>query len=346
MTKSKERVVDLRIETLRGFAILGVVCNHISLWMISALNKTNVDPGLASGFLLFFMEFFSPLRMPLFTVISGWVYALMPVSKHNIKPFFLAKVRRVIIPLFFVSTVLYFISGLVTDNYPGIVGRNPQEVLPHEFWKMWFYHFGHLWFLQAIILLFILIALIDTWRAMADIRQWFFWLGASVIVYYALPDHIEFWSISKTKTILPFFIFGVGLHRFQEQIFASKFVKFTGLLVVAALLIKYLGWPWILAKHDGILTLVIGTIAPVYLLSLNLKFKPLVWIGKYSYTIYLYHGLPWLFLSTLGLGLLAGGLQWVWICMFLTSGLLFPVVTEKIGGRIPYLRSPLLGKKP
>lgn len=325
---------------------MGVVFNHISLWMISALNKIEVEPGFASAFLLFFMEFFSPLRMPLFTVISGWVYALMPVTKDNLKPFFLAKIRRIIIPLFFVATVLYFVSGVVNDTYPGIVGRNPQEVLPHQFWKMWFYHFGHLWFLQAIIILFVLIALIDASRAMTNIKQWLFWLGTTIVVYYALPDHIELWSISKTKTILPFFIFGVGLRRFQEQIFSSKFVKFTWPIVAVALLIKYFDWPWILAKHDGILNLVIGTIAPVYLLSLNIKVKPLIWVGKYSYTIYLYHGLPWIFLSTLGLGLLAGGFQWVWIFVFLTSGLLFPVVTETIGVKIPFLRCPILGKKP
>ena len=345
MIKPK-RPVDLRIETLRGFAILGVVCNHISLWMIAALNKSNIEPGMASNILMFFMEFFSPLRMPLFTVISGWVYALMPVNKENIKRFLLSKIRRIIIPLFFISTVLFFVTGLVTSLYPSLGGLRGPELSPLEFWKTWFYHFGHLWFLQAIVVLFIVLAVIDLLGAMAHFRHWLIWLAATSLFYFMFPDDIEFWSLSKTKAILPFFIFGVGLNRFEEQIFSSALIKFIGPAVVALLVLKYIDRPWIITRHDWPLTLLIGTLAPVYLLSLNLTFKPLIRVGKYSYTIYLYHGLPWIFLSSLGLELIAAGSQLGYIVMFLASGLLFPVVTEMIGSKIPYLRTPLLGKKP
>ena len=346
MIKPKKRSVDLRIETLRGFAILGVVFNHTGAWIIAALNKSNIEAGWESNILMFFMEFFSPLRMPLFTVISGWVYALMPVDKENIKTYLLSKVRRIIIPLFFISTILFFITGLVNNIYPSLGGSHGQVLSPLEFWKTWFYHFGHLWFLQAIVVLFILIAVIDLLGAMNHFRQWLIWLAATSLFYFVFPDHVEFWSLSKTKVILPFFIFGVGLNRFEEQIFASKLVKFIGLAVVAALVLKYIGRPWIIARHDWPLTLFIGTLAPVYLLSLNIKIKPLIGIGKYSYTIYLYHGLPWIFLSSLGLELITAGYQLGYIVMFLASGLLFPVVTEMIGSKISYLRTPLLGKKP
>jgi len=346
MATSKKNT-DNRIETLRGLAILGVVLHHANLRMINALIECNVDPGYISNIMSMCSEFFAPLRMPLFTIISGWVYAIRPVNFSNLRVFFAGKVRRIILPLFFLSTAFYFAIGYTTNEFPGIVGKNPQAVLPHEFWKLWFFHFGHLWFLQALTLIFIFVAFVDSWGLMDDMKKWIFWVIATSLAVYIIPRHIEFFSINRMRNIIPFFFFGVGLYRFREQIFSSRYLILLAIPILAAsLLIDYFKWPWLIARHYWPLALLIGMIAPVALLSLNFKCKPLIWIGKYSYTIYLWHGFAWYFLMTIGLKLIAAGYQWAFALMFLITGLLFPVLIEKTGIKIPLLRTFVLGKKP
>ena len=66
---------NLQVETLRGFAIVPVVMGHVIGSASDGGMKVSED-----SFLRYLYFTFEYLRMPLFTVISGWVYALRPSS--------------------------------------------------------------------------------------------------------------------------------------------------------------------------------------------------------------------------------------------------------------------------
>ena len=52
-------------------------------------------------------DLFAPLRMPLFTFLSGFVYAYFPVMTGRVAPFATKKLRRLGLPLLTLTTIYY-----------------------------------------------------------------------------------------------------------------------------------------------------------------------------------------------------------------------------------------------
>ncbi len=73
---------DNSVQTLRGFAIILVVMGHVIGYKGDEGMKVADDSFWR--YMYYTLEYF---RMPLFTVISGWVYTLRPVSKETIGKF-------------------------------------------------------------------------------------------------------------------------------------------------------------------------------------------------------------------------------------------------------------------
>jgi glucan biosynthesis protein C len=336
---------DLRIETLRGVAIIAVVWGHAVLWMNGLIEQQNAQPAsiyhLAEGI----ANAFQPLRMPLFTVLSGWVYALRPVAAGHLQRFATGKFRRILVPLFFLSTLKYFSLIWLNDEYPAIRGAETTPVMPEDFWQLWFFRFGHLWFLQALIFIFLCVAIIDFLGWMQTVKQWLFWVALTALLYL-VPIQWEFWSLVKVPTIMVFFFVGVGIHRFRKELSDPGIVKVAWFFFIMGMLVHLLwkfgdigfrGWPHFL---------LVGALGPISLLSMNWVWQPLVSIGSYSYTIYLYHGLAFE-AHRLFDGLLEQPHhQLVWFVLMLASGLFLPVLLDRLVRRIRYLRTPMLGRKP
>ena len=329
---------DLRIETLRGIAILGVVGNHVGLWLAKAQAEVGVPEDEVTMVTAFIAEFFAPLRMPLFTVLSGWVYALHPVAGGDAGRFFRGKFRRIVLPLLMVSLFMYFATYLVTGQHDTLPGQG--QIPFNDAWRVVVFHYGHLWFLQALILLFVFVAVVDRLGWMNSITTWIFWMAVAAFTFKLLPRDIEFWSVSRAAKIFVFFIFGVGLCRFQEQLMRFPYWKHTGWLVAAGLVVDYL-----VQRPYWTLTVVLGCGAPLFLLSLNFVNRPLVWVGRYSYSIYLYHGLPWIFMFPFFLALAGGGSSLVWAMVFGLAGVFVPILIDRGFDKVPIVNTFLLGRK-
>lgn len=114
------------IETLRGIAILLVVIGHVIGSTSSGGMK--VDD---SSFYRYLYCFFENIRMPLLTVISGWVYALHPIEKSKTWLFLRKKVRRLLFPMIFVGSTYYIIQYLTP-------GTNMKHSLG-DIWQIYIY---------------------------------------------------------------------------------------------------------------------------------------------------------------------------------------------------------------
>lgn len=335
-------------DTLRGFAMLAVVAHHVALWLDKGLAAQLADSSVMVELIQYQSTVLQPLRLPLFTILSGFIYAHRPVQSKTAIPFINGKFRRILIPLFFVSCVTYlkdvFIAGNVPSyKYEGVV----YEVAAQDFWVLWFFHYKHLWFLQALMIIFGLVLLLDLLKQMNTLKSWLFW----VAVFTALPYVFEgssLWSTTKTAHLAVYFFIGLGFYRFRETFTKSRWLLPIAWLVFFAMMLLNIAWKLdIVELTDTRLMYVLAGASGSYcLLNLHLSLKWLAWIGGFSYTIYLYHGLGMethlLFDNLLHHGS-AGHL--LWFVLTLGFGVIIPIGIHKVFEKIPLIRTPVLGKR-
>jgi len=138
------RQKDDSIESLRAIAIILVLGIHIT-----------ADPVISNStdFYSYLSLAFQNIRMPLFTVISGYLYAQRRLYSKYLYSFFQGKARRLLIPLIFVSCCEFISKGVL----PGV--NNPTDL--HNLWKVIIYPYEHYWFIQTILIIFFVVGLMD-----------------------------------------------------------------------------------------------------------------------------------------------------------------------------------------
>src|SRR3569833_839663 len=109
---------SLRVQTLRGLACLLLVAFHVIGSHATSGLRVDADSAYRQ-----FANLFMHLRMPLFTFLSGFVYAYRPAALGYAGTFAGKKFRQILLPLLCVST-LYFLLTLVV---PGAAGRWPRR---------------------------------------------------------------------------------------------------------------------------------------------------------------------------------------------------------------------------
>ena len=338
----------IETDTLRGLAILAVVFHHDLLWMANTLLAVSLKKSVAFYGLNAIAKFLQPVRLPLFTILSGMLYALKPVSTGTVQPFMQGKIRRILIPLFCISTLKFFEIYLIRGELSAPPWDNVGIDGPEDFWKMWFFHFGHLWFLQAIFIIFVTIMLVDLLGLMNNLKAWLGWL-AFLTILPIVYDVGTFFSVGGASNLIVFFFFGAGLTRFRETIFQPRVMAWAWLGTITGMAV-YVVWQlkWLHFNDTGerLILVFVGLLGALCLLSLRFKFAWLAKIGAYSYTIYLFHVIIFeshlLFDSLLAHGPLG---QFLWFAMMLVFAVSGSIAIDKFFSRIPVLRTLLLGKK-
>lgn len=329
MTAKPEK--DQSIETLRGIAIVLLV----SLHCIEGL-----EPGVRSedGY-AYYAYSFESLRMPLFTVISGYVYALRPLT-GAIGSFLRGKARRILFPLLSVTTLICLFKTLA----PGIT--SPMDL--QDTWRAYLFSFGHLWFLQAIFFVFVTISILESRNLLASPQRWAICLGSAFVLKFVLPP-TDFLSLGGYLYLLPFFILGVGINRFEETIFKPRIVfPLVGLSIIT-LTLQQLSWFGVVSLESGkhsVLGVLIGLSTNVVLFRYRRALPLLPKLGFFAYTIYLFHGFGIAAsnraLSLVGAGSINEHLRFV---AKLAGGLALPIIANHILMRIPMLSLVFLGLK-
>ena len=334
----------LETDTLRGLAMLAVLFHHAVLWSWGPLE---LYPEANRQFFRLaesLSTLLQPVRMPLFTILSAWIYSGRPVTATTVKPFIAAKIRRILLPLIFASTVSYFLEYWLDPDLPKIFG---VERGPAEFWKFWFVYFGHLWFLQALFTIFILMVVIDRLEWMNSIRSWGIWLAVLTVLPEVTPN-TTVWSLGKTAELAVFFFFGVGLRRFANELGRPGTTRVAWAIFSFALTycavaqfgiseLPALRLPEVLA----------GTTGAMCLMSIKLRVPLLALLGGYSFTIYLYQNLG-LYLHLFYDGLLGRGVggQVLWMSLSIALAVAVPIILHKVAKDVPTVRTFMLGLRP
>ncbi|WP_344695594.1 acyltransferase [Sphingomonas rosea] len=266
------------IDTLRGLACLFLVGYHAALGATQHLDTQSA--GLA-----LFNEVFALVRMPLFSFLSGYVYAYRRATPGNLPRFTAAKIRRLLIP--FVTMTIVFLA--IRTIVPGMAGPTIADA-PHAL----IFGYSQLWFLQSIMVVFVIVAVTECllWRkpqlAVAVI------MATSLILYFTPIRDIQTFSLGQAFYLLPFFAFGVVINSFGKEV-----ARLQRLLVpVSAGLFAILLWAAVreisatsAISRFGVTGLGVG-LTSLYLLQVAMpRSRALSAVGSYSFTIFLLHSI-------------------------------------------------------
>jgi glucan biosynthesis protein C len=325
---------NLHIETLRGIAVILMVAGHV----IGA----SADVGMRVDDASIWRSCYDSLlflRMPLFTVLSGAVYAMRPVASGKGRRFLKGKVRRLLVPAIVVGGTFYITQALI----PGV--NSPPEL--SEIWHVAVYSYAHFWFLHALMLIFLLIVALELAGAMASFRGW---LACAAIAFTAAAANWSpspIFALDSAIYMLPFFLWGLGIYRFREA-FDRRDVTLAMLgITIATVAVRQLTLAGVMqlpiGRQDAI-TLVAGLAACALLLHVRFRISWLAKIGAFSYGIYLLHvfgtGGSRIVLAKAGITN-----EVVLFTIGLAAGIAFSIVAELILSKSAIARTLVFGRR-
>lgn len=326
---------NLYIQTLRGLAIILVVAGHV----IGSEGSGGMKVGEHSilRYLYFSTEY---IRLPLFTVISGWVYSNKPVVPEFRIPFLRGKIRRLVIPMLVFSTLLFFSRYFI----PGTNFKAEIKTFPSIF----LFPYDIYWYLYSLFIIFVAMSFLDRASWFHNFSGWILTLLAATLVFFISGNWMvnvpNYFSFKGAIYLFPFFLLGVGAFRFGHVLFQPKISYLYGVAFVLLIGLQQMAWLGYASKFSrySIPALAIGFTSVLLLLNLKAKSALLVWIGKYAYGIFLLHVF---FAGSFRMTLLKAGIHHQWIIFGLTSflALAFSILTEKLISRFPLLQSVFFG---
>ncbi|MBI1336045.1 MAG: acyltransferase family protein [Phycisphaera sp.] len=342
------RAHDPTIQTLRGVAILALVAYH--LFSMDPSFGVPIKPG---SFFHALHELFHYIRMPLFTTVSGYVYAMRPVRVGESWEFLRKKTRRLLWPFFTLTTLAMFYFHF---RGHGWTWRGLGMVR-----YVYIYPYAHLWYLQALSLIFLLVVLLERLGAMKSLLRWW-WVFAAVstaALVFDIPTMIrlltwEFaygWSLLRAVYLLPWFVLGLGVCRF-----GTRMPRKTLTVMACVMLAVGLGCQWVIYRVEwntasgGVeevrsIALLVGLSACYLLLTYRFRQDTLAWWGERSYEIYLFH-VTGIYLARLGVDGMGFSETGAWaVTLGLCGGLLLPLVLRYAFRKTRWTRRIVLGMR-
>jgi peptidoglycan/LPS O-acetylase OafA/YrhL len=328
---------DVYIETLRGLACVLLVAFHVIGTPDSGMRVADHTIWRA------FADMLTPLRMPLFAFISGFVLTVSIASLADYRRSLLTKLRRLALPLITASVIYNAIYG--------VAGMKHFVSSPVD---LFFFPFIHLWYLQATILIMLLVltlALITDARSkVLAVLTLMLSVPLAVLI---LRSDVDVFSLSGLGYLLPFFALGMcvrqNLLAFCDWVAAGQGPATRLALTVAVILLLLGLWLW------GEIEWPAGKTAwPVMLLSAalclalfaaRLKWAPLTWLGAYSYVIFIFHPL-FESASRHFLMLVAPAVpEWIVFLSGMVTGLILPIALHHVALSFRVTALLLLGIK-
>lgn len=312
----------LSIDTLRGLACILLVAYHVIGHDSTAGLRLPPDHVLPQS-----NDLLALVRMPLFSFLSGFVYAWRPYS-GNPQGFFKGKVRRLIVPMLLVGTFFAVVQAHTPGANAGQYDWRMLHIVP----------VAHYWFLESLFIIFMVTALLEHFALLSTPGRFTLaWLLA-VLVFLANPMPIYF-GLQGATYLLPFFLLGLASNRFGEQLPRGRVLLLAGALVVGlGLYLVLAGEP--VPDRTGLIAILISAGACMFLVRSHIELRWLAWIGVYSFAIYLFHSM---FSAASRIVLMQLGVNSVPVlfALGLVAGVAGPILAAVVLRRVPLGHLPL-----
>ena len=227
-------------------------------------------------------EWLLPVRMPLFSAISGLILALTAKDFTRLD-FLKHKAKRLLIPFYTLGS-LQFIATYIFHKLP----LTPHDLFLHLFeGRLRFY------FLMAIFSIFVMVFILGKLQALKKI--WAIPVIIAILMALTTLPHIPLFALSHAFYLGIFFFLGFGLGKFHKTLICPS-----GILIAAVIGIGFGCWNGLYGDATDPrfrygFPVIILSLALTYLIlsaSLKLDFQNRLFakIGNYSFGIYLLHG--------------------------------------------------------
>ena len=214
------------------------------------------------------------LRLPLFTVISGYFYGGGRVTRLGFVRFWQKKSRRIALPFLCVTIVVWLLHRQVYGEPKSLV----DAIV---------YGYQQLWFLEALLVIF---AAMSVWDLLLCPGP-----GALVLAAVAMTmiaqcstDVIEFLSLSDAIRLAPYFLFGILLRDLKLGPKLGLHALGIVAIVLASQQFGMNGWGNEISRTQMPAVLA-GMAGAVFLFQRLPRNLVLEIIGGYGYTIFLWH---------------------------------------------------------
>lgn len=260
------------IEFLRCFAVLSLVALHSLCVYVGWKNylpdiyEAIGETSLTKFYIIITAKVLMPdANMPLFTVISGFVYAhLRKLGKYSdTKEFLIKKVKRLMIPYFIIGTIVVFT----------IVDWSPISIL--------FGKAHHLWYCAMLFWCFVYIRLYER------IPSWFKFLAVLFCVgtQFVFPP-FDLLGLIKGIKYFPYFLLGIYLIDFLPKLQTVggriMIVLAWGVCILASI---YCNWIFFDILLNYLFVLMLFAVVPI-----NVKIgRRIIMISALSFGIYVFH---------------------------------------------------------
>jgi hypothetical protein len=216
--------------------------------------------------------------MPLFAFVSGLVYSFSPAFMVGRRTFLARKFERLAIPLLTMTLVMFILKAIV----PGARTEANLADLPSMLW----FGYSHLWFLQSMLLVFLLIGVLG--KSLADLRSRSVLLLVAIVLALTPLQHVEGFSFGGAIRLLPFFVLGtivhLGIVSYRVALPKRPWIVAWAIALLVVEALNYQLW----STYNEI---VVGGSAVLLVFLLMPHSRPMLTIGRYSMIVFLLHGI-------------------------------------------------------
>ena len=316
---------------MRSLAVLLLVSFHV-------IGATS-DAGLQLDYphpLRFFADLLIDLRMPLFAFIAGYVYGLRPIRLGQYGSFVSGKFKRLAIPGSIAMLIFAFLSTMA--------GKESFAVGAGDLWRIFVFPYAHYWFLQAILLIFLVHGLIEIGTGNRG-TPLLLGIACAIFLWPRFPTAL--FSVNSAVQLFPFYLLGLTVLRHRDWMIRHR--RALMLLCLAAIVA---GTIWNLGQlvaqgelsenRRDLQSLAVGLGVCLLVVLAMPRIAALSWIGPPSFTIYLYHvlGTASVREALYSMGLTSVPLNYA---AGIAGGIGLPVGLHLLVSQSKALRGPVLG---
>ncbi len=322
------------ITMLRGLAVTLMVVGHV-IGLNGARGLRVADESLWR----YSYDCLDFLRMPLFSMIAGFLYAARPSTRDSFHRLVSSKARRLLVPLVTVSTFQYIVQALAPSaNEPVSLAR---------IWRIYLWPYDQFWFLYALFGIFVIVGALDAGGLLSTPRCWAMALWIAMAASAAWSAIKAPLGIAGLLKIIPYFLLGCGMGRFGLRLQSGWQAWLMAAIVVASFAFQRAVAAWhipLAGVQVRLLALVLGLSVMPVLWYVRRPIPWLAWVGQYGYSIYLFH-----VFGTAGarIALRAAGVTDIWPLFLgsLAGGLALPIAVHQWLTRWSGTRKYVLGMK-